>query len=88
MDSWGVSKKPAMLCTFYQHTSDDEIEDIQKSIITSIADTMRMLVTESTYGVVNGYDQRIGTLLAIFPTYLPSQRVLGLCRTYIDHGWA
>eukprot|EP00957_Ditylum_brightwellii_P016706 1256363-Ditylum_brightwellii.AAC.1 len=26
--------------------------------------------------------------LAICPTYLPLQRVLGPCRTYIDHGWA
>eukprot|EP00957_Ditylum_brightwellii_P130975 9990395-Ditylum_brightwellii.AAC.1 len=24
----------------------------------------------------------------ICPTYLPPQTVLGLCRTYIDHGWA
>jgi hypothetical protein len=24
----------------------------------------------------------------IYPTYLPTQTVLGLCRTYIDHGWA
>eukprot|EP00957_Ditylum_brightwellii_P113320 8640661-Ditylum_brightwellii.AAC.1 len=27
-------------------------------------------------------------LLAICPTYLLPQTVLGPCRTYIDHGWA
>eukprot|EP00957_Ditylum_brightwellii_P045629 3462200-Ditylum_brightwellii.AAC.1 len=26
--------------------------------------------------------------LAIYPTYLPPETVLGLCRTYIDYGWA
>eukprot|EP00957_Ditylum_brightwellii_P078823 5994108-Ditylum_brightwellii.AAC.1 len=28
-----------------------------------------------------------GLLLAICPTYLPSQTLLGLCRTYIDYDW-
>ena len=27
-------------------------------------------------------------LSPICPTYLPPQTVLGLCKTYIDHGWA
>ena len=34
--------------------------------------------------VVGIFDYALG-LLAICPTYLPIQIVLGLCRTYIDH---
>eukprot|EP00957_Ditylum_brightwellii_P116117 8857536-Ditylum_brightwellii.AAC.1 len=33
-------------------------------------------------------DNTLPPLLAICPTYLPPHTVLGLCRTYIDHGWA
>ena len=41
-----------------ENTNDDEIEDIHKSILTSIADAMRMLIKESTYGAVNDNVQR------------------------------
>eukprot|EP00957_Ditylum_brightwellii_P084957 6460393-Ditylum_brightwellii.AAC.1 len=41
-----------------ENTNDDEIEDIHKSILTNIADTMGMLITEFTYGAVNANDQR------------------------------
>ena len=39
-----------------ENTNDDEIEDIHKSVLTSIADAMGMLITESTYGAVNATD--------------------------------
>eukprot|EP00957_Ditylum_brightwellii_P072291 5495268-Ditylum_brightwellii.AAC.1 len=41
-----------------ENTNDDEIEDIHKPIITNIADTMGMLITESTHGAVNVSNQR------------------------------
>ena len=41
-----------------ENTNHDEIEDIHKSILTSIADSMGMLIKESTYGAVNANDQR------------------------------
>ena len=40
-----------------ENTNDDEIEDIHKSILTSIADSMGMLIKESNYGAVNANDQ-------------------------------
>ena len=36
-----------------ENANDDEIEDIQKSILTNIADAMGILIKESTYGAVN-----------------------------------
>ena len=39
-----------------ENTNDDDIEDIHKSILTSIADAMGMLIKESTYGAVNAND--------------------------------
>ena len=41
-----------------ENTNHDEIEDIHKSILTSIVDSMIMLIKESTYGAVNTNDQR------------------------------
>eukprot|EP00957_Ditylum_brightwellii_P005039 383456-Ditylum_brightwellii.AAC.1 len=41
-----------------ENTNDNEIEDIQKSFLTSIADSMGMLINKSTYGAVNANDQR------------------------------
>eukprot|EP00957_Ditylum_brightwellii_P115460 8806774-Ditylum_brightwellii.AAC.1 len=47
-----------MLFKVCQNAGDNEIEDIHRSILTSIADTMGMLVTESTYSAVNANGQR------------------------------
>ena len=41
-----------------ENTNDDEIKDIYKSILTSIVDSMGMMIKESTYGAVNANDQR------------------------------
>ena len=43
-----------------ENTNDDEIKDIHKSIITSITDSMGMLIKEYTYGTANANDQRTG----------------------------
>eukprot|EP00957_Ditylum_brightwellii_P031816 2412466-Ditylum_brightwellii.AAC.1 len=43
------------------------------------------------YPVIKTYWLKLGTIgykSPIYPTYLPPQTVLGLCRTYVDHGWA
>eukprot|EP00957_Ditylum_brightwellii_P135225 10311564-Ditylum_brightwellii.AAC.1 len=45
-----------------ENTNDNEIEGIHKSILTSIADTMEMLIKESIYGDANANDQRIDGL--------------------------
>eukprot|EP00957_Ditylum_brightwellii_P156286 11895277-Ditylum_brightwellii.AAC.1 len=41
-----------------ESTNHGEIEDIRKSILTSIADSIGMMIKESTYGAVNANDQR------------------------------
>eukprot|EP00957_Ditylum_brightwellii_P173424 13204380-Ditylum_brightwellii.AAC.1 len=41
-----------------ENTNDDEIEGIYNLILTSIADTMGMLIKESTYGAVSANNQR------------------------------
>eukprot|EP00957_Ditylum_brightwellii_P079979 6082392-Ditylum_brightwellii.AAC.1 len=41
-----------------ENTNHDEIEDIHKSILTNIADSMGILIKESTYGAVNVNNQR------------------------------
>eukprot|EP00957_Ditylum_brightwellii_P181522 13827204-Ditylum_brightwellii.AAC.1 len=41
-----------------ENNNHDKIEDIHKSIQTSIADAMGMSIKESTYGVVNDIDHR------------------------------
>eukprot|EP00957_Ditylum_brightwellii_P033571 2544684-Ditylum_brightwellii.AAC.1 len=41
-----------------ENTNHDEIEDINKSILISLADSMGMLIKESNYGAVNANDQR------------------------------
>eukprot|EP00957_Ditylum_brightwellii_P078932 6001928-Ditylum_brightwellii.AAC.1 len=48
-----------------ENTNDDEIEDINKSILISIADAMGMMIIQSTYGAVNVNDQRIGGFYAV-----------------------
>eukprot|EP00957_Ditylum_brightwellii_P032880 2492500-Ditylum_brightwellii.AAC.1 len=40
-----------------ENTNDDENEDFHRSILTSIADSMGMLIKDSTYGAVNANDQ-------------------------------
>eukprot|EP00957_Ditylum_brightwellii_P068907 5230517-Ditylum_brightwellii.AAC.1 len=47
-----------MLFKVNENTNDDEIEDVHKSIPTSIADAMGTLIKESTHGAVNANDQR------------------------------
>eukprot|EP00957_Ditylum_brightwellii_P123114 9386932-Ditylum_brightwellii.AAC.1 len=41
-----------------ENTNNNEIEDIHKPILTSIADSMGMVIKESTYGAVNANDHR------------------------------
>eukprot|EP00957_Ditylum_brightwellii_P084910 6456689-Ditylum_brightwellii.AAC.1 len=41
-----------------ENTNDNDIEDIHKSILTSIANSMRLPIKESTYGAVNANHQR------------------------------
>eukprot|EP00957_Ditylum_brightwellii_P206106 15346847-Ditylum_brightwellii.AAC.1 len=43
----------------YENTNDDEIEDIDKSILTSIADSMGMLIKESIYVYILQHDELV-----------------------------
>eukprot|EP00957_Ditylum_brightwellii_P109907 8383740-Ditylum_brightwellii.AAC.1 len=47
-----------MSLNVFQNTSDDEIEDIHRYILTSITDTIDVLAIESIYGAMNANYQR------------------------------
>eukprot|EP00957_Ditylum_brightwellii_P199679 15222058-Ditylum_brightwellii.AAC.1 len=77
-------------------------EEFQLWAITNISERTKKYFRMVTYGVpltetTVEYESLLGSdewksfvpkkQSLICPTYLPHQSVLGLCRTYIDHGW-